>query len=132
MTGFRIGKPALVLAAWLILAGCPTEESSRSPIKVLQPKDGSRYKMTDTVQIITETDFTRVAGNLSAIFSTDSGKGWRLVLSAPHHDGVARDTFPFPLADHGDTIRAGSKVKLRMQEYGAAGIFQEIGFIHID
>jgi hypothetical protein len=123
----------MLMAMLMGLAGCPTEDkAASSPIKVLQPKDGARYRMTDTVRIITETDFTRVAGNLSAIFSTDSGKVWRLVLSAPHHDGLARDTFPFPLADHGDTIRAGSEVKLRMKEYGATGIHEDIGYIHIE
>lgn len=119
------------MALLLGLVGCPTEDKVQSPIKVLQPKDGARFRMTDTVQIITETDYTQVAGTLSAIFSTDSGKVWRLVLSAPHHNGLARDTFPFPLADHGDTIRAGSRVRLRMKEYGATGIFEDIGYIQI-
>lgn len=131
--GFRVIKKQVVgMFLMLGLMGCPTEETPRSPIKVLQPKEGSRYKMTDTVHIITETDYTQVAGTLSAIFSADSGKVWRLILSAPHHNGLARDTFPFPLSDHGDTLRAGTRVKLRMKEYGAGGIIQEIGFIHIE
>lgn len=125
-------NPIVFMALLLGLAGCPTEDKARSPIQVLQPKDGSRFRMTDTVRIITETDYSRVAGTLSAIFSTDSGKVWRLILSAPHHNGVALDTFPFPLADHGDTIRAGTSIRLRMKEYGATGIFEDIGYIHIE
>lgn len=124
-------RPVVVVLVLLGLVGCPTEDESGSPIKVLQPSVESRYKATDTVKIITESDYSKFAGNLSAIYSPDSGKTWDLILSAPHNKtGVARDTFPFLAKDFG--FSAGQKVKLEIREYGATGIKVPIGFIHID
>jgi hypothetical protein len=125
-----MGLCLLSLAAWR----CDTTETKdpvpSSPIKILAPKNGDRFKATDTVKIITETDYSKVAGNLSAIYSADSGKSWDLVKSAAHHDGLARDTFPFYPPDFGFT--AGMQAHLKIKEYGVGGKIAEFGFIHID
>ena len=126
----RIG---IVLFPVLALHCNSTDSGSNpatSPIKVLQPKAGAQVKATDTLKIITESDYTRIAGNLSAIFSLDSGKNWDLILSAAHHDALARDTFPFLPKDFG--IAAGQNVKLQIKEYGTGGLIEEIGFIQVD
>jgi hypothetical protein len=124
-------KPVVVISILLGLVGCPTEDEAKSPIMVLQPKAEARVKAADTLKIMTESDYSKFAGNLSAIYSPDSGKTWDLILSAPHNKtGVARDTFPFVPKDFG--FSAGQKVKLEIREYGATGIKVPIGFIHID
>lgn len=119
-----MGIAILSLAAW----HCNTADEP--PIKVLSPKAGDRFKAAETVKIVTRTDYSRVAGNLSAIYSADSGKKWELILSAAHHDGMALDTFPFPLKDFG--FGAGTSPMLKIKEYGTQGKTADIGFIHVD
>lgn len=115
----------------LVLQGCnATDGDPASPIRILQPKAGDRFKASDTIKIITETDYHKVAGNLSAVFSPDSGKSWDLILSAAHKDMLARDTFPFVATDLG--FSAGQSVKIQVWEYGVGGIREDIGFVHID
>lgn len=109
----------------------PEPPASISPITVLQPKAEARFKATDTIKIITESDYSKFNGNLSAVYSADSGKKYDLILSAPHNKtGIARDTFPFLAGDFG--FAAGQKVKLQVWEYGVGGIRVDIGFVQID
>jgi hypothetical protein len=125
-----IGLVLLSLTAWNCDTAEPDEPAPNSPIQVITPNAGARFHAADTVKIITETDYSKVAGNLSAIYSADSGKSWDLVLSAAHKDGVARDTFPFFPKDF--AFAAGQSVKLEIREYGTGGRREEIGFIHLD
>jgi hypothetical protein len=125
--------PSIIVLSMLVMhcnSSDPGPDVSASPIKVLAPRAEARFTAADTIMIISECDYSKVAGNLSAIFSPDSGKTWELILSAAHHNGVAKDTFPFFPKDFG--ILAGQKVKLQLKEYGTASLSKDIGFIHID
>lgn len=125
-----MGLLLLSFSLWHCDTAEPAASAAKSPIQVLGPKAGTRYLTTDTVKIITETDYSKVAGNLSAIFSPDSGKSWELILSAPHHDAVARDTFPFLAKDFG--FGAGQSLLLQIREYGTGGRREDIGYVHFD
>ncbi len=58
-----------------------TDPPATSGISILKPIDGSKFKMTDSVKIIWETDYTRRNDEFSVSVSDNSGKSWYLIKS---------------------------------------------------
>jgi hypothetical protein len=100
-------------------------------IRILSPKDGARFQATDTVKIITESDYDEFSSNLSFEASLDSGRSWDVfILSLSERSGKdVKDTGPWVPADGG--VAPGQAVKLHVYEYGMK-YHAYTGFIHID
>ena len=128
-------RQSLLLVCALILplaviTGCGTEEDSQPQpvIKILEPKDGQTFTLSQTVLIIMESDYSRFSSGINVSFSSDSGKKWDLVLSKKAKSGVARDTVGWAPGLEG-AVTAGQTIQFKAYDYGSA--FSDIsGFVH--
>lgn len=104
------------------LAGCNEESTGPSGVKpyirILEPKPGTKVKLTDRFRIITESDYDKFGQKLSFAATTDSGKTWvAFILSLEPKTGMnVRDTVTCSLDTLG--FSAGEKTKIRVLEYG--------------
>ncbi len=108
----------------LFLVHCNSTEapSVAAPIdsaafKFIQPTAGKTYTLTDTVQIITESDFTKFASGVNLKYSMDSAKTWIRIYDLIRKTGIARDTVNWVPAQDAPDLTPGSAVLIRATDY---------------
>ena len=106
----------------VMLFNCTEPESPKPPtvetIKILAPTTGSTFKLTDTVRIIMESDYSKFASGLHVKFSTDTGKTFLLLKSMVPKTGKAKDTLAWvPADEHPADVFAGSVVIFEVNDY---------------
>jgi hypothetical protein len=117
---FDCHLPAL-LALGLGLQGCNSTDEAESAsetqaVRIVHPVAGQAFKVSDTVEIIVESDFTRFGGGVSVAYSPDTSKTWYLIESVSRKQGVARDTLRWIAQESGD-VANGSSILLRVYDY---------------
>lgn len=110
----------LVMSLSIPLFQCTTEEDSTPApaISILQPKAGTTFKLTDTVRVITESDYTRFTSGITFNFSADSSKTWLLIKSLVRKEGREKDTLLWvPAVDSPGEVVPGRQVRIQVYDY---------------
>lgn len=111
----------LVLAMSIPLLQCTTEEDSSAPapvINILQPKAGTAFKLTDTVRVVTESDYSKFTSGITFNFSADSSKTWILIKSLVRKEGMEKDTLLWvPAEDSPGEVVPGGQVRFQVYDY---------------
>lgn len=110
----------LVMSLSIPLLQCTTgEDSAPAPvISILQPKAGATFKLTDTVRVITESDYTRFTSGITFNFSADSSKTWLLIKSLVRKEGREKDTLLWvPAEDSPGEVVPGRQVRIQVYDY---------------
>lgn len=111
----------LVLALSIPVLQCTTEEDAGTPapvIKILEPKAGASFKLTDTVRVVTESDYTKFTSGITFNFSADSSKTWLLIKSLVRKEGLEKDTLLWvPAEDSPGEVVPGRQVRIQVYDY---------------
>lgn len=108
---------------WLSALGACTspDEGKAQPagaIRILHPAEGSVFGLSDTVDIIVESDFGRFSSGITIEYTLDSAKNWVFIRSLSRRDGVVRDTLAWaPGLEFPDVLGDGRGVMLRVFDY---------------
>ena len=107
----------------------PVTPIDTAVFKFIQPTAGKTYKLTDTVQIITESDFSKFASGVNLKYSMDSAKTWIRIYDLIRKSGIARDTVNWVPAEDAPDLTPGSTVIIRATDYNRKHL-TDSPFIH--
>lgn len=96
------------------------EPADKEPtLRILSPAEGAQVKVTDTVLIITRSDYTAFSGGIHVSSSFDSSKTWSQVRSLGPKPSAFVDTIRwYPADEAADPVIPGAKAMLRVTDYG--------------
>ena len=120
--GLAVGAALAVMTA--ALSGCDssTDGNGNIPagdntIQILAPTGGS-FKMSDMLQVIAKSDYSKFSSGLNYQLSTDSSKTWHLMKANVRKDGIALDTLMWdPVNDPPGDVPAGKPLLIRVIDY---------------
>jgi hypothetical protein len=104
----------------ILNTGCSTEEDAPAPaavIQILSPKAGDTFKLSETIKIVTKTDYTKFTSGITINYSIDSAKTWQLIQSKVRKEGVQTDTLVWTPSVDSPDITVGPGVMLQVYDY---------------
>jgi hypothetical protein len=114
-----LGAGLFALAA-LGAMQCTTDDAATAPtIAILAPKAGQTFKATDTVLVITQSDYSKFTSGLNFNYSIDSGKTWNFLPSLPRggRTGIVKDTLAWVAGADVGVLAAGQGVSVQVLDY---------------
>lgn len=113
---------AVAALATTFVLSCTEPEKTDPPadgaITLLEPRAGKSFKVTDTIPIIAQCDYTKFASGLNIKFSNDSSKSWIPVKSLVRKEGMDKDTLRWePGVDRDLDLKAGMRILLQISDY---------------
>lgn len=118
--GLSAGLAAAAALAVMTAAfpGCDaTDARDEAPIQIMAPVGGS-FKMSDKLQVIVKSDYSKFTSGLNYQLSVDSSKNWQLMKANVRKEGVALDTLIWdPVNDSPGDVSAGKPLLIRVIDY---------------
>ena len=114
---FRVGLLGLLVLASVQCTKTTDAPMDTGPITFLKPEAGSKFKRSDSVQIIWVTDYTRITDEFNVAVSDDSGATWGLILSLKTGKGKAKAVYDTITWIPDSTFTNPGPIKLRVSAY---------------
>jgi hypothetical protein len=121
-TLFTIYKICLLCSSLILIVHCnlgtnnPVSEEPIKGIKIVSPKGGETFKITDTIKIIRTCNYDDIVSGLYTESSIDSGKTWQSIKATVRKSQIVTDTllwYPLDMYLEEELLNKGLMVRVR-------------------